>query len=228
MEEDGLYWKLEARLNAGTGEILRLYGVTGLESEPFGVFVPGAAGFCLHRRLSRRAVPAPPERWTAGGAEGAFRPWVGMVEGEEIRFALLAPADEAEPDGAAQAAEARQLLALPADCPPLPLAEYGTERWNGRRRSSRKRRRSRSRTKRSNRHQSLSNRSRRYAPLQGRQSSAGAWIRAPTSPLIPDPWSLLRCYTSSTSSTGQWSEPKISWWIFVSRIRSRRRSETTK
>ncbi|MBQ2203734.1 MAG: hypothetical protein II405_04710, partial [Oscillospiraceae bacterium] len=52
MEEDGLYWKLEARLNAGTGEILRLYGVTGLESEPFGVFVPGAAGFCLHRRLS--------------------------------------------------------------------------------------------------------------------------------------------------------------------------------
>ena len=124
MEEDGLYWKLEARLNAGTGEILRLYGVTGLESEPFGVFVPGAAGFCLHRRLSRRAVPAPPERWTAGRAEGAFRPWVGTVEGEEIRFALLAPADEAEPDGAAQAAEARQLLALPADCPPLPLAEY--------------------------------------------------------------------------------------------------------
>ena len=124
MEEDGLYWKLEARLNAGTGEILRLYGVTGLESEPFGVFVPGAAGFCLHRRLSRRAVPAPPERWTAGRADGAFRPWVGTVEGEEIRFALLAPADEAEPDGAAQTAEARQLLALPADCPPLPLAEY--------------------------------------------------------------------------------------------------------
>lgn len=126
MEADGLYWKLEAGLNAEPGEILRLYGVTGPESEPFGVFVPGAAGFCLHRRLSRRAVPAPPERWTAGGADGPFRPWVGTVEGQEIHFAMLAPADEAEPDGAAETENgaARQLLALPADCPPLPLAEY--------------------------------------------------------------------------------------------------------
>lgn len=126
MEADGLYWKLEARLNAEPGEVLRLYGVTGPESEPFGVFVPGAAGFCLHRRLSRRAVPAPPERWTAGGADGPFRPWVGTVEGQEIRDALLAQADETEPDGTAETENgaSRQLLALPADCPPLPLAEY--------------------------------------------------------------------------------------------------------
>ena len=119
MEADGLYWSLEARLNTLPSGVVRLYGVTGWESEPFGVFVPGQAGYCLHRRLSRRAVPTPPERWIAGVADGDFRPWVGTVEDQEIHNAMLAPTEAEEAD-----AGALRLLALPTDCPPLPLAEY--------------------------------------------------------------------------------------------------------
>ena len=46
--------------------------------------------------------------------------------------------------------------------------------------------------------------------------------------LITKQMTGAQCAYPRTSSTGQWSEPKISSWMDVERMRGRRASETTK
>ena len=109
---DGLYWQLTAFCRTDRREVLRLYGVTGLRSEAFGVLLPEGVGLQLHRRLSKHACPVLPEQWTVGREAEGFRPWRGRIEDQEIPDALL----RQEAEG--------HTLALPADREPLPLAEY--------------------------------------------------------------------------------------------------------
>ena len=86
-----------------------------------------------------------------------------------------------------------------------------------------------------------------YAPAgPAPQPAAPAYAPPPAQPVYPTPAAavnptqrvvqgfgppaafLSKAPYSSTSSTGQWSEPKISSWMAVERMRSRRAAETTK
>lgn len=113
--EDGLYWQLTAWCRREAPGVQRLYGVSGLRSEAFGVLGPAGNNLHLHRRLSRHSCPKLPERWIMGREQEGFLPWVGTLEDQPIPDALL----RTDPEG--------QTLALPADLDPMPLAEYAAQ-----------------------------------------------------------------------------------------------------
>ncbi len=115
VSEDGLYWQFSAWTEPFAEGVQRLFGCYGDASVCFGVFAPAGKALSLHRRLSRRAFPDLPKRWTAGRECGGFLPWSGEVEGQQVADAMR----KAQPDGA--------LLALPADRDPIPLAEYAPQ-----------------------------------------------------------------------------------------------------
>ena len=116
IEEAGLYWHLDARCECPADGVLRLYGVEGFRSEPFGVFVPEAGVLTLQKSVSRHSAPALPTRWLLGREAEGFRPWAGSVEGQEILDGMICPG--ADPDSV--------LLAVSAETEPVPLAEYAS------------------------------------------------------------------------------------------------------
>lgn len=113
--DDGLYWQLTAWCRGSLPGVQRLYGAAGQRTEAFGVLAPAGEHLHLHRRLSKRSCPILPERWILGREAEGFLPWMGTVEDLPIPEAML----RTEAEG--------QILALPAESDPMPLAEYAPQ-----------------------------------------------------------------------------------------------------
>ena len=114
VEPEGLYVRLSARCPEPCPGIWRLWGCFGEESRCLGVLFPGTGGLRLEKRISRHSWPLLPEGFVLGREREGFRPWRGVIEGQEVPDAML----RENPDGTQTLA----LFAPPEG--PVPFAEY--------------------------------------------------------------------------------------------------------
>ena len=114
VEPDGLYYRLSAQCAEPAHGVWRLWACVGEESRLIGVLCPETGGLRLEKRVSRRAWPILPDGFVLGREREGFRPWRGVLEGQELPDAMLR--DNA--DGTQTIA----VFAPPEG--PVPLAEY--------------------------------------------------------------------------------------------------------
>ena len=114
VEPEGLWYRLSACC-AGPGRgFWRLWGCFGTESRCLGVLRPETGGLRLERRFSRHSWPILPDCFVLGRETGGFRPWRGILEGQELPDAMI----QTTGDGGLTLA----IFAPPEG--PIPFAEY--------------------------------------------------------------------------------------------------------
>ena len=117
IDPDGLYYHLSASAAEPAHGVWRLWACVGDESRLVGVLCPGTGGLRLEKRVSRHAWPILPDCFVLGREREGFRPWRGILEGQEIPDAMLR-----------ENADGKQTVALFAPPEgPVPLAEYVTQ-----------------------------------------------------------------------------------------------------
>ena len=114
VEPDGLYYRLSATAAEPGAGVWRLWGCFGEDSRCLGVLFPETGGLRLERRVSRHSWPILPDGFVLGREREGFRPWRGVLEGQELSDAML----RNNPDGTQTIA----IFAPPEG--PVPLAEY--------------------------------------------------------------------------------------------------------
>ena len=114
IEPDGLYYLVSASAAEPGQGLWRLWGCFGEQSRCLGVLFPETGGLRLERRVSRHSWPILPDCFVLGREREGFRPWRGILEGQEIPDAMLR-----------DNADGTQTLAIFAPPEgPVPLAEY--------------------------------------------------------------------------------------------------------
>ena len=114
VEPDGLYYRLSASAAEPAPGLWRLWGCFGEQSRCLGVLFPETGGLRLERRVSRHSWPILPDCFVLGREREGFRPWRGILEGQELPDAMLR-----------DNADGTQTLAIFAPPEgPVPLAEY--------------------------------------------------------------------------------------------------------
>lgn len=114
IEPDGLYYRLSASAAEPGHGVWRLWGCFGTDSRCLGVLFPGTGGLRLERRVSRHGWPVLPDCFVLGREAEGFRPWRGILEGQELPDAMIRTGG----DGGLTLA----IFAPPEG--PVPLAEY--------------------------------------------------------------------------------------------------------
>ncbi|MBR6120060.1 MAG: hypothetical protein IKQ04_07065 [Oscillospiraceae bacterium] len=89
VEPEGLYYRLSASAAEPGPGVWRLWGCFGAESRCLGVLFPGEGGLRLERRVSRHSWAILPEAFVLGREAEGFRPWRGVLEGQEVPDAML-------------------------------------------------------------------------------------------------------------------------------------------
>ena len=89
IEAEGLYYRLSASAAAPGHGIWRLWGCFGADSRCLGVLSPETGGLKLVRRVSRHSWPVLPEAFVLGREAEGFRPWRGVLEGQELPDAMV-------------------------------------------------------------------------------------------------------------------------------------------
>ena len=89
IEPDGLYYRLSASAAEPGHGVWRLWGCFGTESRCLGVLRPETGGLRLERRVSRHSWPILPDCFVLGRECEGFRPWRGILEGQEVPDAML-------------------------------------------------------------------------------------------------------------------------------------------
>ena len=120
VELEGLYYRLSAACPEPGPGVWRLWGCSGTDSRCLGVLFPGTGGLRLERRVSRHGWPMLPDCFVLGRETEGFRPWRGVLEGQEVPDAMLR-----ESGGALTFA-----IFAPPDGP-LPFAEYADRMREG-------------------------------------------------------------------------------------------------
>ncbi len=89
VEPEGLYYRLSAACAEPGPGVWRLWGCFGADSRCLGVLYPEAGGLKLERRVSRHSWPVLPESFILGREAEGFRPWRGVIEGQELPDAMV-------------------------------------------------------------------------------------------------------------------------------------------
>ena len=89
VESDGLYYRLSAACAEPGHGVWRLWGCFGTDSRCLGVLFPGTGGLRLERRVSRHGWPVLPDCFVLGREAEGFRPWRGILEGQELPDAMI-------------------------------------------------------------------------------------------------------------------------------------------
>lgn len=113
VEPEGLYYRLSAQCTEPAPGLWRLWGCFGTDSRCLGVLYPETGGLRLERRVSRHGWPILPDCFVLGREREGFRPWRGILEGQELPDAMC----KTEGDSLTLA-----IFAPPEG--PVPFAEY--------------------------------------------------------------------------------------------------------
>ena len=89
VEPEGLYYRLSASAAEPGPGVWRLWGCFGAESRCLGVLFPGEGGLRLERRVSMHSWAVLPDSFVLGRETEGFRPWRGVLEGQEVPDAML-------------------------------------------------------------------------------------------------------------------------------------------
>lgn len=113
VEKAGLYYRFTCRCSLPKGEILRIYGIDGLQIVPIGILMPHGDEFELHEQISVRSWSLPELRIAVAGfsPEEGVLPWRGEIDGVPIPSGWLRRTE----DGAELLISQDEVFPLPAD-----------------------------------------------------------------------------------------------------------------
>ena len=89
LEPDGLYYHVTAACAEPARGLWRLWACFGAESRLLGLLLPETGGLGLEKRISRHSWPILPDAFVLGRELEGFRPWRGVLEGQELPDAML-------------------------------------------------------------------------------------------------------------------------------------------